>query len=82
VLTAFPDLTTHAQGRDVLLVLSHEIGDVLLEAKNRDSEAFCLAKTAMIVRREILQVKNTFNTMERLQPTPRQAPFQPHSKHC
>lgn len=61
VLTAFPDLTTHAQGREVLLVLSHEIGDVLLEAKNRDSEAFCLAKAAMIVRREILQVKNTFN---------------------
>ena len=61
VLTAFPDLTTHAQGRDVLLVLSHEIGDVLLEAKNRDSEAFCLAKAAMIVRREILRVKNTFN---------------------
>ena len=61
VLTAFPDLTTHAQGREVLLVLSHEIGDVLLEAKNRDSEAFCQAKAAMIVRREILQVKNTFN---------------------
>ena len=56
VLTAFPDLMTHAQGREVLLVLSHEIGDVLLEAKNRDSEAFCLAKAAMIVRREILQV--------------------------
>ena len=61
VLTVFPDLTAHAQGREVLLVLSHEIGDVLLEAKNRDSEAFCLAKAAMIVRREILQVKNTFN---------------------
>ena len=61
VLTAFHDLTTHAQGREVLLVLSHEIGDVLLEAKNRDSEAFCLAKAAMIVRREIMQVKNTSN---------------------
>ena len=61
VLTAFPDLMTHTQGREVLLVLSHEIGDVFLEAKNRDSEAFCLAKAAMIVRREILQVKNTSN---------------------
>ena len=61
VLTAFPDLTTHTQGREVLLVLSHEIGNVLFEAKNRDSEAFCIAKAAMIVRREILQVKNTFN---------------------
>ena len=61
VLTAFPDLTTHAQEREILLVLSHEIGDVLLGAKKRDSEAFCLAKAAMVVRREILQVKSTFN---------------------
>ena len=61
VLTAFPDLTTHAQEREVLLVLSHEIGDVLLGAKKRDSKALCLAKAAMVVRREILQVKNTFN---------------------
>ena len=61
MLTAFPDLRTHAQGREVLLVLSHEIGNVLLEAKNRDCEAFCLAKVAMNVRGEILQVKNTFN---------------------
>ena len=36
VLTAFLDLTTHAQGREVLLVLSHKIGVVLLEAKKRD----------------------------------------------
>ena len=61
LLTAFPDLTAHTQGREVLFVLSHEIGGVLLEAKNRDSEAYCLAKAAMIVRREILQVKNSFN---------------------
>ena len=60
VLTAFPDLTTHAQRREVLLVLSHEIGDVLLEATHRASEAFYLAKAAMIVRREE-EVKNTFN---------------------
>ena len=54
VLTAFPDLTAHDQ--EVLLIFSHEIGDVLLKATNRDSEAFCLAKAAMIARREILQV--------------------------
>ena len=59
-LTVFPDLTTHAQGREILLVLSHKIGDVLLEVKNRDSEAFFLGKAAM-TRREILQVKNIFN---------------------
>ena len=43
------------------MVLSHEIGNVLLEAKNSDSESFCFTNAAMIVRREILQVKNTFN---------------------
>ena len=37
VLTAFADLTAHTQGRGVLLILSQEIGDVLLKAKNRDS---------------------------------------------
>ena len=47
VLAAFPDLTAHAQGREVLLVLSHEIGGVLLKAKKRDSEAFSLAKAAI-----------------------------------
>lgn len=34
LLAAFPDLTAHTQGREVLFVLSHEIGGVLLEAKN------------------------------------------------
>ena len=80
VLAAFPDLTAHAQGREVLLVLSHEIGGVLLEAKNRDSEAFSLAKAAMIVRREILQVKTLL--MEHLQPTARQIQFQGHLQLC
>ncbi|KAL9966870.1 hypothetical protein ACROYT_G025005 [Oculina patagonica] len=60
-IAAFADLTAHTQGREVLFVLSHEIGGVLLEAKNRDSEASCLAMAAMIVRREILQVKISFN---------------------
>jgi len=82
VLTAFPDLTTHAQGREVLLVLSHEIGDVLLEAKNRDSEAFCLAKAAMIVRREILQVKNTFNGTFATDSQTNAFPTSIEIKHC
>eukprot|EP00794_Sanderia_malayensis_P001481 gene1481-1638_t len=61
ILASFPDLTAHTQGREVLFVLGNEIGGVLLDAKNRDSEAFYLAKAAMIVRREILQIKNCFN---------------------
>ena len=61
VLAAFPDLTAHTQGREVLLALKHEIGDVLKEAKDKDSEAQHLAKAANIVRRDILQIKNSFN---------------------
>ena len=61
VLAAFPDLTAHTQGREVLLALKHEIGDALKEAKDKDSEAQHLAKAANIVRRDILQIKNSFN---------------------
>ena len=62
VLAAFPDLTAHTQGREeVLLALKHKIGDVLKEAKDKDSEAQHLAKAANIVRRDILQIKNSFN---------------------
>lgn len=43
------------------MILSHEIGCNLLEAKNADVEAVCLAKAAMIVREEILHVKNSFD---------------------
>ena len=39
-LTAFPDPTTDAQGRDVIVVLSVEIGMSFLRVKNKDSEDF------------------------------------------
>ena len=61
ILTAFPDLTAVAQGRDVLLVLKEDIGEMVKRAKEKDSEAYHLAKAANIVRRDILKVKNTFN---------------------
>ena len=53
VLSAFPDLTAHNQGREVLLAYKHEIGGVL-EKANNDSEACHLAKAANIIRRDIL----------------------------
>ena len=60
VLSAFPDLTAHNQGREVLLAFKHEIGGVLEQAKN-DSEACHLAKAANIIRRDILQIHNCFD---------------------
>lgn len=60
ILAAFPDLTAHNEGREVLLALKNEIGGVLKQAKKKDSEAWYLAKVANIVRRDILQKKNLF----------------------
>ena len=61
ILATFPDLTAHNEGREVFFILSHENGSVLLEAKNADSEEVCLAKAAMIVRKELLHVNNSFD---------------------
>ena len=61
VLSAFPVLTAHTQGRDVLLALKHKIGGLLKEAKEKDCEAWHLAKAANIVRRDILHIKNLLN---------------------
>ena len=61
VLAAFPDLTAHAEGREIRLVPQHEIGGMLSKVKKMDSDAWCLARAAHIVRREILKVQNSFN---------------------
>ena len=61
VLTAFPVLTTHIQGKDIVLVLKDEIGDVLKQAKEKDSNAWHLAQAAKIVRRDMLQINYSFN---------------------
>ena len=63
ILAVFTDLTDQSQGRDTILVLvlKHEIGDALKRAKENDSEAWHLAKAAMIIRRDISRTKNSFN---------------------
>ena len=63
ILDDFPDLTAHTKDRNkVHLVLKHEIGGILSNSgKNIDSDARCLARAAHIVRREVLDVKNSFN---------------------
>ena len=51
VLAAFSDLTAHTEGREIQLLLKHEIGGRLKEVKKKDSEAWYLPKAANIVRR-------------------------------
>ena len=57
VQAAFPDLTAHAEGREIPLVPQHDIGGMLSKVKKMDSDSFCLSRAAHIVRREILKVK-------------------------
>ena len=54
VLEAVPDLTAHPEGREVILASRHDTGGILTEAKRRDSDAWCLARAAHIVRKDIL----------------------------
>jgi len=61
ILKAFPDLTAVSQGRDVVLVLKEDIGGMIKQAKEKDSQACHLAKAANIVRKDILKSKNAFN---------------------
>ncbi|KAL9982064.1 hypothetical protein ACROYT_G010854 [Oculina patagonica] len=61
ILETFPSLTAHSEGREVQLALQDEVGAMLRRAKQLDSDAMNLARAAHIVRRDILNVKNTFN---------------------
>ncbi|KXJ17320.1 hypothetical protein AC249_AIPGENE16297 [Exaiptasia diaphana] len=62
ILDAFPDLSAHTEGRQVLFALKQDIGGVLRAANSRkDTEVYHLAKTASIVRKDLLKVKNKFN---------------------
>ena len=62
VLAAFPDLTAHAEGREIQLIPQHKIGGMPSKVKQMDSDSWCLARAAHIPRREILKVKNSFNS--------------------
>ena len=60
VLEAVLDLTAHPEGREVILASRHDI-EILTETKRRDSDAWCLAIAAHIVRKDILKVDNSFS---------------------
>lgn len=62
LLSYFPDFIPIKQGRDILLISDNDIGDALLKAKayDADDDAVHLAKTAKIIRREMLKKSNTF----------------------
>ena len=63
ILSYFPDMTAHKQGRDVVLVCNEDVGVALRKAcdYDTDNDAVFLARAATIVRRSMLEMKENFN---------------------
>ena len=62
ILSYFPDMEAHQQGRNIVLVGNEHIGSALNKAceYDADNEAVILARAAKIVRRDMLQLKKKF----------------------
>ena len=63
LLSYFPDMNAHKQGRDVVLVCNDDVGAALCKAceYDTDNEAIYLARAANIVRKNMFQLKQNFN---------------------
>ena len=63
LLSVFPDLTAHLQGRNVMLSFDDDIGGALMKACDHDSDhdAMHLARAAKVVRREMFKQNFKFN---------------------
>ena len=63
ILAHFPYMTANMSGREYILAYDKTIGEAMLQAckDNQDEDALALLRVAKIVRKEMLQHKNTFN---------------------
>ena len=63
ILSSFPDMEAHKQGRNSVLIGNEHIGSALSKAceYDADNDAVILARAARIVRRDMLQLKNKFD---------------------
>ena len=63
ILAHFPNMESHPQGRDVILIFKEDVGAALGKAceHDADSDAVHLARAATIVRRDMFQMKMEFN---------------------
>ena len=63
LLSVFPDLSAHLQGRNLMLSFDDDIGDALKKACDHDSDndAMHLAQTAKVVRKEMFSQAFSFN---------------------
>ena len=62
ILSTLPHVSAYSQGRHILLVLDHDVGDAIKLASelDTDAEAVHLARAARIVRKDILQQDQSF----------------------
>ena len=63
LLSYFPDMQAHKQGRNVVLIANHDIGQALRKAchHDADNDAVHLARAAKIVRSDMCKVKQNFD---------------------
>lgn len=63
IITYFPDMEAHKQGRDVVLVFNKDIGAALGKAckHDADNDAVHMARAASIVRRDMFKIKQNFS---------------------
>ena len=63
LLSYFPDMQAHKQGRNVVLIANHDIGQALRKAchHDADNDAVHLARAAKIVRSDMFKVKQNFD---------------------
>ena len=63
LLDQMPNLKAHTKGRDVVLAFDDDIADALIISSQfkKDSDIMHLAKTAQIVRKEMLEKKQAFD---------------------
>ena len=57
LLSALPDLTAHAQGREILLTFEEDIGLALIKVCDGDSDAVHLMRATQVIRKELLNIK-------------------------
>ena len=63
LLSVFPDLRAHLQGRNVMLSFDDDIGDALKKAcdHDNDNDAMLLAQAARVVRKEMFSPNFSFD---------------------
>ncbi|CAC5388742.1 unnamed protein product [Mytilus coruscus] len=62
ILVFIPDLQDHKQVRDVLLIFNEDVGEALKQTTSysHDDEGIIIAKSAKIIRRDMLDTKYSF----------------------